>query len=54
MFGNKHGIKTLLVLTGINSIEDVQKFEQSCDENQKLQIPDYYLPCLGDLKQLIQ
>lgn len=54
MLGTKHGIRTLLVLTGINSLEDVQECQKSTDENQQLQVPDYYLPCLGDLQELIK
>lgn len=54
MLGTKHGIRTILVLTGINSLEDVHEFEKSTDENDKLLVPDYYLQCLGDLRNLIK
>ncbi|XP_054710774.1 glycerol-3-phosphate phosphatase-like [Uloborus diversus] len=54
MFGTKHGIKTLLVLTGINSLEDVHEYEKGSQETDQLLIPDYYLTCLGDLQQFIK
>nr|UJH41143.1 farnesyl diphosphate pyrophosphatase [Pardosa pseudoannulata] len=54
MLGTKHGIRTLLVLTGINSIEDVREFEKSANEDDQLQVPDYYLDSLGDLLKLMK
>jgi len=52
LLGTQHGLKTLLVGTGINSIEDVRGYEES--EKDRLMVPDYYLPCLGDLKKYIK
>ncbi|GBM81454.1 Glycerol-3-phosphate phosphatase [Araneus ventricosus] len=54
LLGTKHGLKTLLVGTGINSLEDVRQLEQSADETDDLLVPDYYLPCLGDLLKFIR
>ncbi|CAL1288217.1 unnamed protein product [Larinioides sclopetarius] len=54
LLGTKHGLKTLLVGTGINSLEDVRQLEQSADETDHLLVPDYYLPCLGDLLKFIK
>ncbi|GBM89981.1 Glycerol-3-phosphate phosphatase [Araneus ventricosus] len=54
LLGTKHGLKTLLVGTGINSLEDVRKLEQSTDETDHLLVPDYYLPCLGELLKFIK
>ncbi|KAG8184077.1 hypothetical protein JTE90_006714 [Oedothorax gibbosus] len=51
LLGTQHGLKTLLVGTGINSIEDVRGYEKS--EANRLLVPDYYLPRLGDLKKFI-
>ncbi|GIZ03394.1 glycerol-3-phosphate phosphatase [Caerostris extrusa] len=53
LLGTKHGLKTLLVGTGINSLEDVRQLELSTDEQKQLLVPDYYLPCLGDLLKFI-
>ncbi|CAL1288218.1 unnamed protein product [Larinioides sclopetarius] len=54
LLGSKHGLKTLLVGTGINSLEDVRLLEQSTDETDNLLVPDYYLPSLGDLVKFIK
>ena len=54
IFGNKHGIRTLLVLTGISTLEEERYYEKSSDDDHQVQIPDFYLPCLGDIKYLIK
>lgn len=54
MFGNKNGMRTILVLTGVNTLNDVHTFEKSADETSQLQVPDFYLQCLGDLRNLIK
>ncbi|XP_055941536.1 glycerol-3-phosphate phosphatase-like isoform X2 [Argiope bruennichi] len=54
LLGTQHGLKTLLVGTGINSLEDVLQLEQSTDKTDHLLVPDYYLPCLGDLLKFIK
>ncbi|GFY47083.1 glycerol-3-phosphate phosphatase [Trichonephila inaurata madagascariensis] len=54
LLGTRHGLKTLFVGTGHNSIEDVRKLEKSSDTNDQLLVPDYYLPHLGDLLQFIK
>lgn len=47
-------MRTILVLTGVNTLNDVHTFEKSADETSQLQVPDYYLQCLGDLRNLIK
>lgn len=47
-------MQTILVLTGVNTLNDVHTFEKNADEISQLQVPDYYLSCLGDLKKLIK
>ncbi|XP_035221116.1 glycerol-3-phosphate phosphatase-like isoform X2 [Stegodyphus dumicola] len=54
LLGTRHGLKTLFVLTGINSLDDVQNFQESKEEKDHMFIPDYYLPCLGDLLKFIK
>lgn len=45
-FGNRHGIDTLLVLTGINNLNDVASFHA----NGKIElIPKYYTESVKDL-----
>ncbi|KAL7644442.1 UNVERIFIED_CONTAM: hypothetical protein RMT77_005274 [Armadillidium vulgare] len=49
VFGNDCGMKTLLVLTGFSSLEDVEKVR---NENEKM-IPHYFIESLGDIYDLI-
>lgn len=45
-FGNRHGIDSLLVLTGINNLNDVATFHA----NGKIElIPKYYTESVKDL-----
>ena len=46
-FGNDNGLDTLMVLTGINSLEDVEKYE--CEGKTEL-IPKYFA---GSVKNLL-
>lgn len=54
LLGTQHGIRTVLVLTGISSLEHVREHQKSSDEKRHLLVPDYYLPCLGDLLPFLQ
>ncbi|KAB7505844.1 Glycerol-3-phosphate phosphatase [Armadillidium nasatum] len=49
VFGNDCGMKTLLVLTGFSSLEDVEKVR---NENEEM-IPHYFIESLGDIYDLI-
>ncbi|XKL61087.1 hypothetical protein PGB90_008144 [Kerria lacca] len=49
LFGNKCSFKTLLVLSGVHSLEDVHKFETSSLKESKLSVPDYYTDSISDL-----
>ncbi|CAL7944512.1 unnamed protein product [Xylocopa violacea] len=49
LLGTRCGFKTLLVLTGITSLEDVNRWKESGSEQEKEFIPDYYVESLGDL-----
>lgn len=54
MFGNSCGFKTLFVLTGVNTVADMQKYMSSNSiEHQKL-VPTYYAASVGSLKDLLQ
>lgn len=49
LFGSKCGFQTLLVGTGVNSLNDVHAWQMSNRDEDKNFIPDVYLPKLGDL-----
>ncbi|XP_029046011.1 glycerol-3-phosphate phosphatase-like [Osmia bicornis bicornis] len=49
LLGRRCGFKTLLVLTGITSLEDVNRWKQSECSEEKDFIPDYYIESIGDL-----
>lgn len=51
--GSKCGFQTLLVLSGDSNLEQVRKFKESGVEEQQEMVPDFYLPTLGDLCQLL-
>ncbi|XP_036358595.1 glycerol-3-phosphate phosphatase-like isoform X1 [Octopus sinensis] len=50
-FAKNHKLKSLLVLSGISNLEDIQEAEKNpSDENP---YPDYYLPSLAEFSQLL-
>ncbi|GAB6025656.1 hypothetical protein CHUAL_011648, partial [Chamberlinius hualienensis] len=54
LFGTNSGMKTLMVLTGISSLEDVDRCAKSESAEEKKLIPDYYVEQLGDIGKLLQ
>uniref|UniRef100_A0A0M3HS85 Phosphoglycolate phosphatase n=1 Tax=Ascaris lumbricoides TaxID=6252 RepID=A0A0M3HS85_ASCLU len=46
IFGRRHGMRTTLVLSGVHSLEDVQRNQRAGLVDL---LPDYYAPCLGSL-----
>ncbi|CAK9805449.1 Glycerol-3-phosphate phosphatase [Anthophora plagiata] len=54
LLGTRCGFKTLLVLTGITSLEDVNRWKQSGSAQEKEYIPDYYIESLGDLLSYLE
>ena len=53
LLGSNCGLSTLLVLTGVHQLTDVQGFLASDDPQLHRQVPNYYLPTLGALLDLI-
>ncbi|KAG8240466.1 hypothetical protein J437_LFUL010804 [Ladona fulva] len=53
LLGANCGFRTLLVLTGVTSLDDVDKWKKSSDPEDKKLIPDFYLNKLGDFLQLL-
>ncbi|KAM0727725.1 Glycerol-3-phosphate phosphatase [Formica fusca] len=49
LFGTRCGFITLLVLTGVTALSDVEKWKQSEQEEERNLIPNYYIDALGDL-----
>ena len=50
LFGNNCGLKTVLMLTGISSLEDVKNYQSSSDPSYRKSIPDFYMPSIKELK----
>lgn len=53
LFGYYSGFQTLLVGTGVNTLNDVHEWQQSNLDEDKKFIPDTYLPTLGDLSPFL-
>lgn len=50
LFGNNCGLKTILVLTGISSLADVDSIKTSSNPDHKNSIPDFYMPGIEALR----
>ncbi|XP_012233536.1 glycerol-3-phosphate phosphatase isoform X2 [Linepithema humile] len=49
IFGTRCGFLTLLVLTGVTALSDVEKWKQSGQQEERDLVPNYYIDALGDL-----
>ncbi|XP_036151090.1 glycerol-3-phosphate phosphatase-like [Monomorium pharaonis] len=49
LFGTHCGFMTLLVLTGVSALSDVEKWKKSEQQEERDLVPDYYIDALGDL-----
>ncbi|CAH1786727.1 unnamed protein product [Owenia fusiformis] len=53
LMGNKCGLKSLLVLTGINSLEDAKSVMNSSSPDVQQQAPDFYIEDIGQFGQFL-
>ncbi|XP_038130154.1 glycerol-3-phosphate phosphatase [Cyprinodon tularosa] len=54
MLGSNCGLKTLLTLTGVSTVAEAQKHQESgCAERQGM-VPDYYVESIADLLPALQ
>ncbi|XP_017481762.1 PREDICTED: phosphoglycolate phosphatase 1B, chloroplastic-like [Rhagoletis zephyria] len=53
LFGHNCGFQTLLVGTGHNSAYELDEVLQTPGENQHYYVPDFFIPSLGNLTELI-
>lgn len=51
LLGKRCGFKTLLVLTGVNSLKDVEEWSKSDDPTLQELVPDYYAKGIDSLRK---
>ena len=52
LFGKNCGLQTLMVGTGVNSLDDIRRWEQSDNDEEQKMAADFYVDRLGDLLKL--
>ncbi|XP_067118926.1 uncharacterized protein KIAA0930 homolog isoform X2 [Centruroides vittatus] len=53
MLGRKNGMQTLLVLTGISDLKEVESRKEENLPDSELMIPDYYIESLGQVGKVL-
>jgi len=54
LLGSNTGIRTLLVLTGISTEQQIQEWKESKNQEEKKYIPNYYVSSLGQILEWIK
>lgn len=54
LFGKNSNLQTMLVLTGVTTMEDLEEYASSLDEEKHKLLPDFYLPRLDDIINLLR
>jgi phosphoglycolate phosphatase len=49
LMGNRCSFRTVLTLTGIHGLNDVEKYAKSKDADERMCVPDYYIDAFSDL-----
>ena len=54
LFGKNSGLKTLMVGSGVDSIQEANRWKNSldCSQEEKIRVPDFTVSKLGDLLPL--
>ncbi|XP_074660436.1 glycerol-3-phosphate phosphatase-like [Tubulanus polymorphus] len=53
LFAHNINCTSLLVLTGVHQLDDVERCANSDDQNDRNMVPDFYMPCIGDFTKLL-
>lgn len=53
LLGKRCGCHTLLVGSGVQTYEDIERWIESDNDDDQLYVPDFFLPKLGDLLPLL-
>lgn len=53
-FGKNCGFRTLFVLTGAHTVDDMRKYQASNSVEDQTYVPDYYTNRVGDILQYLQ
>uniref|UniRef100_H2YW30 Phosphoglycolate phosphatase n=1 Tax=Ciona savignyi TaxID=51511 RepID=H2YW30_CIOSA len=54
LFGNRNGLDTLLVLSGVENQESLDRAAGSKDADLKSQVPKYFMGSIGDWENFVQ
>lgn len=53
LFGNECGMWTILVLSGVSTLQDARELTKSQDPQVQKQVPFFYLNSIGDILTLL-